>query len=160
MSSFSRFLKELPFLPKYFRTKQEQEVRRAGGPDLTGITINVYELELNDDSTEQSRDTDSDQATSCPTPRPDNVSERMLSSTTTSRMGAISARPVRYANVVVYCRKCRNEISVRYLVFHRRRHEALDILKYSSGSYLTRYFYSRSHFSSTSQVRVRALVSI
>ena len=135
MSSFSRFLKELPFLPKHFRAKQEQEARRAGaGPDLTGITINVYELELNDDSTEQSRDTNSDQATSFDTPKPDNVSERVLSSATTSRLGAISARPIRYTNVVVFCRKCRDEIPVRYVVYHRRRHEALDILKYSSGT--------------------------
>lgn len=134
MSSFSRFLKELPFIPKYFRAKQESEIRSSTGADLTGITINVYELELNDDSTEQSRDTDSDQATTnCPTPRPDNVSERMLSSATTSRLGITSAQSLRYTNVVVFCRKCRIEIPVRNLIQHRRRHEALDILKYSPG---------------------------
>ena len=134
MSSFSRFLKELPFLPKYFRAKQESEIRSSSDADLTGITINVYELELDDDSTEQSRDTDSDQATTmCPTPRPDNISERMLSSATTSRFGVTSGQPLRYSNVVVFCRKCRNEVSVRYLIQHRRRHEALDILKYSPG---------------------------
>lgn len=137
MSSFSRFLKELPFLPKHFRVKPEESgVHNTGGADLTGITINVYELELNDDGADLSRDTDSDQATSfCPTPKPDDVSERMLSSATTSRMGTASTQPLRYANVVVFCRKCRNEIPVRYLIRHRRRHEAFDILKYSPGEY-------------------------
>jgi hypothetical protein len=134
MSSFSRFLKELPFIPKSFRAKQESEVRGSTSADLTGITINVYELELNDDSTEQSRDTDSDQTTpGFPTPRPDDVSERMPLSATTLGSGETSAEPLRYANVVVFCRKCRIEIPVRHLIQHRRRHEALDIFKYSPG---------------------------
>lgn len=136
MSSFSRFLKELPFLPKNFRAKQgtaSTEIRNSGA-DLAGITINVYELELNDAGSTD-RDDDSDQATTiCPTPRPgDNVSERMLSSAGTSAL-CITAQQLRYANVVVLCRKCRNEISVRYLTQHRRRHEALDILRYPAGT--------------------------
>ena len=135
MSSFSRFLKELPFVPKYFRTKQDSEDRSSGGAGLAGITINVYELELNDDSTEQSRDTDSDQATTiCPSPRPDyHFIDHVMSSTATSRLGITSVQKLRYTNLVVFCRKCKNETSVRYLFQHKRRHEALDILKYSPG---------------------------
>ena len=134
MSSFSRFLKDLPFIPKNFRAKQKSEIRSSTNADLAGITINVYELELNDDSTDQSRDTDSDQTTiNCPTPRPDNVSERMLSSATTSRLDVTSAQSLRYGNVVVFCRKCSIEIPVRYFKQHKRRHEALDILKYTPG---------------------------
>jgi hypothetical protein len=133
MSSFSRFLKELPFIPKNFRAKQD--ARSSNNADLAGITINVYELELNDDSTENSRDTDSDQATTekCFTPKPDNLSERLVSSATTSRLGTSSTQPLRYANLVVFCRKCRIEIPVRHSIRHKRRHEALDILKYPPG---------------------------
>lgn len=136
MSSFSRFLKELPFLPKHFSAKQESVTRRSAGTELTGITINVYELEINDDSTDNSRDTDSERATTiCPTPQRDDLSQRVLSSATTSRLDLASAQPLRYTNVVIFCRKCNTEISVRYITQHRRRHEALDMLKYSSGMF-------------------------
>ena len=136
MSSFSRFLKQLPFTPRRFRQQSAPaEALPAAPQELQGITINVYELEVQNDGGDVEREVPSNETsghTISTISEEDGGNDSVPGGPGLAPgMSTMSTHELRFANITVVCSKCSSAVPVATLQYHRRRHRALQALRYS-----------------------------
>ena len=136
MSSFSNFLKQLPFSFDRFRQPENSvEALKSVGPDLAGITINVYELEVKGEGDGDEGGKVSSSHGSSSGSEVDSKKDELPVLPEDSELSKSSLlNELRYANIVIYCAKCNTEIPVCTMKYHLRRHQALQMLHYSAAS--------------------------
>lgn len=134
MSSFSRFLKNLPFLPKRFRQQDNpSDTPTSTGQGLKGVTINVYELELLDKSGNPKQEKEEGEEGSTDAHLASDEEEvHFAGPVLKPHFSTMSSHELPYLNITVLCSKCRGEVPVLTLQYHRRRHQALQALRYST----------------------------
>ena len=109
------------------------EALPAAPQELQGITINVYELEVQNDGGDVEREVPSNETSghTISTISEEDGGNDGVSGGQALGISTMSTHELRYANITVVCSKCNGAVPVATLQYHGRRHRALQALRYS-----------------------------
>lgn len=107
------------------------ETLPATPEELQGITINVYELEVQNDVGDVEVPSNEGSDHTIPSISEEDGGNDGVSGGLAPVISTISTHELRFANITVVCGKCNGIVPVATLQYHRRKHRALQTLRYS-----------------------------